>query len=136
MDSENARFKQARDAAGVTLEELAASTGYSIGTISGVENGHDAPSKRLRSELIRQLEINESWLTKGSGEMFAPSRTKSISFVLDDLSNEDVLKCAEFAHHLTMTAPKAFLRIAGPLWKLLVRETGNRARGVKKEKRK
>ena len=47
-------------------------TGYSPSAISGVENGHDSPSNRLRRLLIQRLDINEEWLRTGKGEMFKP----------------------------------------------------------------
>src|SRR5205814_84463 len=37
-ESSNARFKEARLRSNITLEQLAASSGYSVATISGVEN--------------------------------------------------------------------------------------------------
>jgi transcriptional regulator with XRE-family HTH domain len=72
MDSESQRFKLAREQQRLTLQEVALMTGYSISTISGVENGHDQPSKRLRALLIDRLGLNESWLRTGKGEMDRP----------------------------------------------------------------
>jgi transcriptional regulator with XRE-family HTH domain len=72
MDPENRRLKEARIARGYTLDKLAAITGYSIGAISGVENAHDLPSKRLRAKLIEALQVNAEWLRTGKGEMFSP----------------------------------------------------------------
>jgi transcriptional regulator with XRE-family HTH domain len=74
MESEGVRFKAARLSLGLTLQAVAQKIGYSFGTISGVENGHDVPSKRLRSLLVEFLNVNESWLQTGKGEMFAVAK--------------------------------------------------------------
>jgi transcriptional regulator with XRE-family HTH domain len=70
MDSEGPRFREARLALELTLQDLHKITEYSISTLSGVEHGHDRPSKRLRSLLIHCLDINEEWLKSGRGNMF------------------------------------------------------------------
>ncbi len=74
MDSINRRLKEAREAGGLTLDELAKQCGYHVSTINNVENGHDRPSKRLRAKLIEVLELNESWLDSGKGGMFNAER--------------------------------------------------------------
>src|SRR6266496_6084185 len=78
MNSESARFKEARVKAGLTLESLASKIGYSLGTISSVENSHDKPSKRLRQSLIEALNINEEWLRTGKGPIFRVSPAISL----------------------------------------------------------
>ncbi len=65
------RLRKVREQAGVTLAQLAERTGYAVTTLSGVENGHDQPSKRLLSRWIQALAISESWLKTGEGEPFA-----------------------------------------------------------------
>jgi transcriptional regulator with XRE-family HTH domain len=70
MESENSRLKRARELKGLTLQQLAAKIGYSVGTISGIENGHDKPSKRLRVVLLSSLSLNEEWLASGRGKPF------------------------------------------------------------------
>jgi transcriptional regulator with XRE-family HTH domain len=73
MDSEGTRFKQVRKKLGLTLQDMVLMTGYSMSTISGVENGHNQPSRRLRQLLIDKLDINEGWLRTGRGSMFRQS---------------------------------------------------------------
>ena len=72
MESEGQRFKLAREEFHFTLRDVALMTGYSVSTISGVENGHDRPSKRLRQLLTDRLGINEEWLRTGKGQMQRP----------------------------------------------------------------
>jgi len=57
--SEGDQFKKARKRLGLTLQDLVAKTGYSLSTISRVENGHDAPSKRLRAALNKHLQLSQ-----------------------------------------------------------------------------
>ena len=80
------RLRQAREQAGVTLAQLAERTGYAVTTLSGVENGHDQPSKRLLSRWIQTLAINESWLKTGEGEIFAKEVPKQVREQRSDLA--------------------------------------------------
>jgi transcriptional regulator with XRE-family HTH domain len=68
MESENIRLKDVRFILGLTLKDVASAIGYSIGAISGVENGHDTPSPRLRRSLVEFYRINDEWLRTGKGE--------------------------------------------------------------------
>jgi transcriptional regulator with XRE-family HTH domain len=68
-DSIRDRLKQARQAADLTLREVAASIGFAESTLSGVENGHDVPSDRLLESWIKELKINREWVMTGTGEM-------------------------------------------------------------------
>ena len=86
MESISERLKAAREQAGVTLTQLAERTGYAITTLSGVENGHDQPSKRLLSRWIEALAINESWLKTGQGEVFAGAVPKQVRAQRSDLA--------------------------------------------------
>ena len=64
------RLKRAREVAGVTLDELAKRTGYALTTLSGVENGHDRPSRRLVEKWIEALQLEKGWVESGTGEVF------------------------------------------------------------------
>lgn len=72
------RLRQARKLAGLTLADVAATTGYAQTTLSSVENHHDQPSKRLLSKWIQALAINEAWLKTGEGEIFAKAVPKQV----------------------------------------------------------
>jgi transcriptional regulator with XRE-family HTH domain len=80
------RLRQAREGAGVTLAQLAERTGYAVTTLSGVENGHDQPSKRLLSRWTQALAINKSWLETGEGEIFAKAVPKQVREKREDLA--------------------------------------------------
>ena len=75
------RLRQAREMAGLTLAEVASSTGYAQTTLSSVENHHDQPSKRLLTKWIDALGINASWLNTGQGEPFAKAGLKQAQAV-------------------------------------------------------
>lgn len=64
--------------AGLTLADVASTTGYAQTTLSSVENRHDQPSKRLLAKWINALGINESWLNTGEGEPFAKTGRKEL----------------------------------------------------------
>jgi len=120
MVSENERFREARLKVGLTLHELAGKIGYSVGAISGVENSHDQPSKRLRQRLVEALGLDEDWLRSGQGEMFkkrsqvvsvyewlADPRDKQWDKLSDEEKNERALKYFKGAYEsakLTVTS--------------------------------
>ena len=70
------RFKKARLAAGVSLEELARrldSKNSSLGTpkdLKAIEDGKKYPGGRGVAHLIHELRISEAWLWTGKGQMF------------------------------------------------------------------
>jgi transcriptional regulator with XRE-family HTH domain len=68
-DSIRARLKEARQAADLTLKQVASSIGFAESTLSGVENGHDVPSQRLLESWIKELKVNREWVMSGTGEM-------------------------------------------------------------------
>jgi transcriptional regulator with XRE-family HTH domain len=72
------RLKEARERAGVTLIRLAERTGYAITTLSGVENGHDRPSKRLLGKWIEALQLKAAWVETGEGEVFRSSNVQPL----------------------------------------------------------
>jgi transcriptional regulator with XRE-family HTH domain len=80
------RLRQAREKAGLTLADVASTTGYAQTTLSSVENNHDQPSKRLLSKWIQALGINESWLQTGKGEIFAKAVPKQVREQRSDLA--------------------------------------------------
>ncbi len=65
-----ARMKIARDASGLTQEDLEARTGIKQGTISKYECGEIAqPSAEKIIALARALGVDFEWLATGAGEM-------------------------------------------------------------------
>jgi transcriptional regulator with XRE-family HTH domain len=95
------RLKRAREQAGVTLAELAGRMGYAITTLSGVENGHDQPSKRLLSRWVQALAINESWLKTGEGEIFAKTVPKQVREHRNDLAAPIRFRIQKARQHAT-----------------------------------
>lgn len=126
MDSENARFKQVRQKLGLTLKDLVLMTGYSASTISGVENGHDRPSRRLRQMLIDRLGVGEHWLATGRGAMFKDSKEVAHAKIITDYSfspaEEDITNDPEFVgviNKLRMMPPADRKRYLAALHRLL-----------------
>jgi ribosome-binding protein aMBF1 (putative translation factor) len=59
-------FKAAREALGLTLEDVAAEIGYAVSTINNVENGAAQPSGRLREKLEVFLKIKTGRVSEDS----------------------------------------------------------------------
>ncbi len=70
MKVANGRLRQAREAAGLTLAELAVRVRAAESTLSRIETGSSRPGRRLLAAIIRVLRINEEWLETGDGDMF------------------------------------------------------------------
>jgi transcriptional regulator with XRE-family HTH domain len=73
MEYIHTRLKNAREQAGLTLAQVAERTGYALTTLSGIENGHDQPSKRLLEKYIEALQLNDIWVKTGEGQVFQSS---------------------------------------------------------------
>jgi transcriptional regulator with XRE-family HTH domain len=101
LESVSLRLKLARELAGVTLVQLAVRTGYAITTLSGVENGHDQPSKRLLSRWIQALAIDELWLKTGAGEIFVKAATKPVQGQGNDLAAPIRFRIQKARQHAT-----------------------------------
>jgi transcriptional regulator with XRE-family HTH domain len=101
LDSISLRLKQAREQSGLTLAQLAERTGYAVTTLSGVENGHDQPSKRLLPKWIQVLAINDSWLKTGDGEMFIKGESKRALEQRKDLSAPIRFRIQKARQHAT-----------------------------------
>jgi transcriptional regulator with XRE-family HTH domain len=89
--------------AGLTLADVASSTGYAQTTLSSVENHHDQPSKRLFAKWIHALGINESWLNTGQGEPFTKAGIKELQALRTGLAapvRSRLQKAREYATNL------------------------------------
>lgn len=76
-DSANARLRAARLELGLDQKGLAKMLGVSASTISVVETGKVAVSKKLAQKLQENFQVNTIWLEHGQGEMFL-SRGKAL----------------------------------------------------------
>lgn len=69
----NERIKTARKGVkGMTQQKLADALSLSRNYISLIESGKENPSKRTVSDMARILNVNETWLLTGEGEMHQP----------------------------------------------------------------
>lgn len=66
------RIKALRKALGLTQQEFADSIGSVQNTITGYETGRRVPSNQVITLIVREFNVNETWLRTGVGEMFTP----------------------------------------------------------------
>ena len=86
----NERIKKLRKALGLTQQEFADKIGSVQNTITGYETGRRAPSNQVIALLVREFNVNETWLRTGEGEMFAPvSRDERIADFIGSLLREE-----------------------------------------------
>lgn len=84
------RIKEARKFRKMNQETLAAEIGLTRTYIALIEGGTKSPSPRTIKDISRVLEVNESWLLTGEGEMIAPvSREQEIAQITSQLFKEE-----------------------------------------------
>ena len=66
------RIKALRRALGLTQEEFASRLGIKRGALANYEVGRNEPIDAVVSLMCREFRVNEDWLRRGQGEMFAP----------------------------------------------------------------
>ncbi len=64
------RIRAYRKKKGLTVKQLAEIIGISQGSLSDIENEKTKPSAKTITSLVRNTDINPTWLLTGQGEMF------------------------------------------------------------------
>ena len=77
----NERLKKLRKALDLTQQEFADRIGVKRNTIATYEIGRNTPLDAVIASICRELNVSETWLRTGEGEMFLPSPNG----VLDEL---------------------------------------------------
>lgn len=72
------RIKQLRKHLDLTQQEFADRIGIKRNTIANYESGRNEPIDSVISLICREFNVNETWLRKGEGEMFAPAPTSAL----------------------------------------------------------
>jgi ribosome-binding protein aMBF1 (putative translation factor) len=85
------QYKAAREALGLTLEDVAAGIGYAVSTINNVENGAAQPSGRLRDQLDAFLKIKTDRVSEESAEYVARVALPSDEELLKRVSDAALL---------------------------------------------
>lgn len=66
----NNRLKEIRNAKGLSQLEFSKRLGISRGHLAGLESGAKNITERLITDICREFNVNKTWLTDGTGEMF------------------------------------------------------------------
>lgn len=67
----NNRLKSLRKELGLTQQEFADRIGIKRNAVTNYEVGRNAPADMVVSLICREFNVNEEWLRRGVGEMFA-----------------------------------------------------------------
>lgn len=123
------RLKEIRKACGLTQQALADRIGLKQNTIATYEIGRLQPSDRTISDICHELNVNETWLRTGEGEMFVKlSRSEEISaFMGDILSGEEDFR-ARLIAALARLTPEQWQQLEG-IAETLVREMQKKEAG-------
>lgn len=84
------RIRQARKAAGLTQLELSERLGTAKGTITAYETGTRSPANAIVKALCNELNVNETWLLTGEGQMHdPPTREQEIASLVTSIITDD-----------------------------------------------
>ncbi|KJZ87242.1 MULTISPECIES: helix-turn-helix transcriptional regulator [Clostridium] len=72
------RIKKIRTLKGLTQKQFADKIGITDATVSRIESGKNAVTKQVIKSICREFEVNEKWLTDGTGEIFENSENQQI----------------------------------------------------------
>ncbi len=81
------RLKQARKSKGYTQDSLANAIGVSRGVISNIEYDKAEPQPLVIHAICDVLQINESWLLTGAGQMENDSDIEKSAHLLAEIYN-------------------------------------------------
>lgn len=86
----NNRIKEARTFRKISQESLAIEIGLTRTYITLIEGGTKVPSPRTIKDIARVLEVNETWLLTGEGEMLGSvTREQEIASITAQLFKEE-----------------------------------------------
>ena len=88
----NERIRKLRRTLDLTQKEFGDRIGVKGNTIATYEAGRNEPIDSVISLICREYNVNEAWLRKGEGEMFAPAPTSA----LEALAQESGLTRREY----------------------------------------
>lgn len=84
------RIIKVRSESKESQEKFAARLGLSRNFINQVENKKKNVSDRTISDICKEFNVNEEWLTTGQGEMYNPiHKSKAIAELLTDVLKDD-----------------------------------------------
>ncbi len=95
----NERLRQLRKELGLTQQEFADKLGIPRNNIAGYETGKRSPSDAAVSLICKEFGVNEEWLRRGKGEMFAPKTETPANFLAREygLQDDEVVLVEKFA---------------------------------------
>ena len=85
----NNRIREARKAKNFTQDGLAEEVGVTRTYINLIETGKKEPSDRTIKDICRILNINETWLRTGEGNMEAPEMDEETIYIYELLEDTE-----------------------------------------------
>ena len=87
----NERIKQIRKALNLSQDEFGKRLGVTRGAITNIELNKTEPKPLFIKLICETFEVNEEWVLKGTGEMFAQKTRSDVitDFLADALKEED-----------------------------------------------
>ena len=86
----NVRLKKLRKTLNLTQQEMADRLGIKRNTLANYEIGRNEPIDAVLLLIVKEFNVNETWLRTGEGEMFNPkTRNQQITDFLGDLIKEE-----------------------------------------------
>lgn len=86
MSTINERFRQLREAKGLSQEDFASGAHRTRSEIKNIEYGKTMPKEEVILSICASYGVNEEWLRTGDGEMMKPvSRDEEIAAFMGDV---------------------------------------------------
>lgn len=127
MSTINERFRQLREATGLSQEDFASGIHRTRSEIKNIEYGKTSPKEEVIQSICVAYSVNESWLRNGQGDMFRPvSRDAEIASFMGDVMRGE---SADFRRRLVAVLAK----LDSDEWALLEKMALKLAEESKKE---
>lgn len=90
MSTINERFRQLREAKGLSQEDFASGAHRTRSEIKNIEYGKTSPKEEVITSVCATYNVSEIWLRTGEGEMFQPvSRDEEIAAFMGDVMRSE-----------------------------------------------
>lgn len=86
----NERIKELRLSLNLTQEAFGKRLGIARNTVANYETSKRTPSNQIILAIVREFNVNEEWLTNGTGEMFIQTESTVISELAKEFNATDL----------------------------------------------
>lgn len=90
--SKSERVKKLRKELGLTLEKFGNRIGLKNNSVSQIENGVNALTKKTAKLICKEFSVSYTWLVNGEGEMFVKQEKSSLNLLSEEYNLDEADK--------------------------------------------